>query len=68
MTSTVFTTIMSNVDTSASGIESTYSVSSHLPVIGGIDKPADIQLTRQTGLIDYFTELVVLETSVVTRN
>ena len=66
--STVFTVILSNVDTSASGIESTYSVSSHLPNIGGIDKPADIQLTRQTGVIDYFTELVVLETSIVTRN
>ena len=68
MISTVVTVIETNVDHTAGGIESTYSVRSHLTEHEGRDKPADIMLQRQTGVIDFFTELVVLETSIVTRN
>jgi hypothetical protein len=39
----------------------------HLPVIDGKDKPADITLNREMGVLDFFEELVVLETSVLLR-
>jgi hypothetical protein len=60
--------IETNVDLSVNGISSTYSVASDLPVVNGRSKPADVMLVRQTGVIDYFEELVVLETSIKTRN
>jgi hypothetical protein len=61
------TTIETNVDLSAPSITSTYNVGSHLPIIGGEAKVADVMLQRQTGILDYYTELVVLETSIKTR-
>ena len=40
----------------------------HLPLVNGKPKSADIMLNREMGVIDFFEELVVLETTVVTRN
>ena len=60
--------IETNVDLSVGSISSTYNVAADLPVVGGRSKPADVMLVRQTGVIDYFEELVVLETSIKTRN
>jgi len=40
----------------------------HLPIIDGVAKPADIMLNREMGVVDFFEELVVLETTIVTRN
>ena len=51
------------------GVESEVAIlGNHLPVLNGRDKPADITLNRQMGVLDFFEELVVLETSIVTRN
>ena len=51
------------------GVESEVAIlGNHLPIINGKDKPADITLNRQMGVLDFFEELIVLETSIVTRN
>ena len=51
------------------GVESEVAIlGNHLPVLNGRDKPADITLNRQMGVLDFFEELIVLETSIVTRN
>ena len=62
------TTIESIAITAGPSITSTYSVRSHLPVHEGRDKPADVMLQREMGILDYYTELVVLETTIRTRN
>jgi hypothetical protein len=54
---------------SIGGISSTtYNVAVDLPVVNGRSKPADLTITRQTGIVDFVEELVVLQTSIKTRN
>ena len=60
--------VETNVDLSVGGISSTYSVASDFPVIDGRSKPADVSIQREMGVVDYFEELVVLQTSIKTRN
>ncbi|QPB08289.1 structural protein [Synechococcus phage S-H9-2] len=60
--------IETNVNLSVNGISSTYSVASNFPTIDGRLKPADVSIQREMGIIDFFEELVVLETSIKTRN
>ena len=60
--------IETNVDFSVGGISSTYSVASNLPEVNGRPKPADVTLQREMGVLDYFEEFVVLETTVKLRN
>jgi len=60
--------IETNVDFSVGGISSTYSVASNLPEVNGRSKPADVTLQREMGILDYFEEFVVLETTVKLRN
>ena len=62
------TTIESIAITAGPSITSTYSVRAHLPQHEGREKPADVMLQREMGVLDYYTELVVLETSIRTRN
>ena len=60
--------IETDVNLSVGGISSTYSVASNLPEVDGRSKPADVTLQRQMGVLDYFEEFVVLETTIKTRN
>ena len=60
--------IETDVNLSVGGISSTYSVASNLPEVDGRLKPADVTLQRQMGVLDYFEEFVVLETTIKTRN
>ncbi|AMO43110.1 structural protein [Cyanophage S-RIM32] len=60
--------IETNINLRVNGISSTYNVASELPIINGRSKPADVSIQREMGIIDYFEELVVLETSIKTRN
>lgn len=60
--------IETNVDLSVNRISSTYSVTSNFPTIDGRLKPADVSIQREMGIIDYFEEFVVLQTSIKTRN
>ena len=62
------TTIESIAITAGPSITSTYTVRAHLPQHEGREKPADVMLQREMGVLDYYTELVVLETSIKTRN
>ena len=62
------TTIESIAIAAGPSITSTYSVRANLPQHEGREKPADIMLQREMGVLDYYTELVVLETSIKTRN
>lgn len=62
------TVIETNIDMSVGGISSTYSVAPNLPEIDGRLKPADVTLQREMGVLDYFEEFVVLETTIKTRN
>lgn len=62
------TTIESIAITAGPSITSTYTVRAHLPVHEGREKPADVMLQREMGVLDYYTELVVLETTIKTRN
>ena len=60
--------IETNVNLSVNRISSTYSVASNFPTIDGRLKPADVSIQREMGIIDYFEEFVVLQTSIKTRN
>jgi hypothetical protein len=60
--------IETNINLRVNGISSTYSVASELPVVNGRSKPADISIQREMGIVDFFEELVVLQTSIKTRN
>ena len=60
--------IETNINLRVNGISSTYSVASELPVVDGRSKPADISIQREMGIVDFFEELVVLQTSIKTRN
>ena len=60
--------IETNVDLRITGIASTYSVAADFPIVDGRSKPADVSIQREMGIIDYFEEFVVLQTSIKTRN
>ena len=70
---TAISTVSGNAETivnlSIGGISSTtYNVAVDLPVVNGRSKPSDLTITRQTGIVDFVEELVVLQTSIKTRN
>jgi len=71
-TSAIFTVsgnVETNINLSIGGISSTtYNVAADLAVVNGRLKPADVLIQRQTGVIDFVEELVVLQTSIKTRN
>ena len=58
-------TLLANESAITNRVRGLTSIGSINPVL---PKPADVTLNRQTGVLDFFEELVVLDTTIVTRN
>jgi hypothetical protein len=56
------------INASSGGITSGYSAAADLPYINGHRKPADVTLQKETGVLDFPVEDIVLGTIIPTRN